>query len=61
MRYKVTIARAALDEHPEVFTFDSYYDAQDCIFAKAAEVYGIPVADDEFEQFMELVRFQEVE
>ena len=60
MRYRVTVARAALDEHPDVYEFDDFYDAQDCIFAKAAEV-GIDYSDyEKFEQFLELVRFQEI-
>lgn len=60
MSYAVTIASGALDEHPGVTVFDEFYEAQDHIFEMAAEELGLDYSEEDFEQFMQYVKLEEL-
>lgn len=59
-RHLVEIYGGALDENPEVKEFESFYEAQDFIYDKATEELGIDYSEEDFEQFMTLVKIKEV-
>lgn len=60
MRYKVTIASGALDENPDVQEFDRFEEAQDHIFMESLDRLGTDHSEEEFEEFMTLVRLEEI-